>query len=174
MIQPNSLANLKKGRIDLKVPCPHCEREIAKPNLSRHILKCPKNPEFGTPCPKCGKLKHPNQQTCSTACYNSLYRSGENNPNYQTYKNYRTTCFLYHERKCCVCGWDLIVEVHHYDGNHDNDDPGNLIPLCPNHHQLWHSGKRELIRDVVEKYHAAFGTQRRGGSTFHPDYHAAG
>lgn len=171
MSHPNSLANLKRGRKDPIVSCPFCAREIKKPHLSRHILKCVQNPEFGNSCPNCGLLKHPNKQTCSTSCYNSLYRSGINNPNYspESLRNYRTTCFIHHERKCCVCGWDLIVEVHHFDGNKTNNSPNNLIPLCPNHHQLWHSNKKDLIRDVVEKYHAAFGTQRRGGSTFHPD-----
>ncbi len=158
MVHPNSLANLKRGRINPKVPCPHCEREIAQPVLVRHIKKCVKNPEFGTPCPNCGTLKHPEKQTCGTSCYNSLFRTGENNPNYLKGTGYRSLCFHYHEKKCCVCGWDLIVEVHHFDGDKTNNDPRNLIPLCPNHHQLWHSGKRELIRDVVEKYHATFGT----------------
>ena len=158
MIHPNSLANLKKGRIDPKVSCPHCEREIAKPNLNRHAKKCVKNPEFATPCPKCGVLKHPDKQTCSTSCYNSLYRSGLDNPNHKRGNNYKTICFHHHKYECCVCSWDLIVEVHHFDENHNNNSPRNLIPLCPNHHQLWHSGKRELIRDVVEKYHATFGT----------------
>jgi hypothetical protein len=170
MIHPNSLANLQKGRRnDPIVQCPFCNKLFKKPHLHQHTPKCVQNPQFGTPCPKCGTLKHPSKQTCSTGCYNSLYRTGKNNPNYQTYKNYRTTCFIHHEKKCCVCGWDLIVEAHHFDGNHNNNDPGNLIPLCPNHHQLWHSGKRELIRDVVEKYHTAFGKRGRGGSTFHPD-----
>lgn len=167
MVHQNSLNNLQKGRRDPRVPCPYCERDITKPNLSRHVLKCSKNPEFGTPCPKCGVLKHPSKQTCSTSCYNSLFRRGENNPNYQTFKNYRTTCFIHHEKKCCVCGWDLIVEVHHFDGNRDNNDPSNLIPMCPNHHQLWHSGKRELIRDVVEEYHNSFSYTINDGSTPH-------
>lgn len=158
MIHQNSLNNLQKGRRnDEIVQCLYCSKSVTKPNLLRHSSKCVQNPEFGQPCPKCGILKHPSKQTCSTACYNSLYRSGKNNPNYQIYKNYRTTCFIHHKRECCVCGWNLIVEVHHFDGNHNNNNPQNLIPLCPNHHQLWHSNKRELIRGVVEKYHATFG-----------------
>ena len=154
MTHPNSLANLKRGRKDLKVPCPHCFNEITKPNLSRHVSKCISNPIFGSPCPKCGVLKHPSKQTCSTSCYNSLYRSGVNNPNYspESIKNYRTTCFIHHERKCCICEWDLIVEVHHYDGDRTNSSPENLIPMCPNHHQVWHSKYRSSIEEQVLDY----------------------
>lgn len=152
MVHPNSLANLLRGRNDPFVQCPHCDRTLRKPHLKRHAEKCVKNPEFGTPCPKCGTLKHPEKQTCSTSCYNSSFRSGLNNPNHQRGNNYRTICFHYHEKKCCVCGFDLIVEVHHLDGNRQNNDPLNLVPLCPNHHQVWHSNHRLLIEEEVLSY----------------------
>lgn len=161
MIHPNSLANLKRGRNDSRVSCPHCEKEVSKPYLPRHISTCVKNPDFGTPCPKCGTIKDPRKQTCSTSCYNSLFRTGIHNPNHKQNGSYRTICFHHHKQQCCVCGWDLIVEVHHYDGDHKNNDPENLIPLCPNHHQLWHSSKRELIAEVVENYRDSF-IQTRG------------
>lgn len=45
------------------------------------------------------------------------------------------------EYKCEVCGntgeWQgksLKLEVHHVDGNHNNNDPSNLVFLCPNCH----------------------------------------
>lgn len=152
MVHPNSLANLKRGRKDPIIQCPHCDRSLKKPHLKRHIEKCVKNPDFGTPCPKCGTLKHPKQETCSTACYNSLFRSGVNNPNHKNGNNYRTICFNHHEKSCCVCGFDLIVEVHHMDENNKNNDPKNLIPLCPNHHKVWHSRYRHLIEEQVLEY----------------------
>ena len=148
-----------KRRKDKTVACKYCNLDFRVGNIHRHESKCSNNPQFGTPCPKCGILKHPNNITCSTACYNSLFRSKENNPNFKTgKKNYRTTCFMHHKKECCVCGWDLIVEVHHFDGNKENNSPKNLIPLCPNHHAIWHSKHRDIIRDVVERYHAKFGT----------------
>ena len=153
MIHPNSLSNLQKGkRNDPIVQCPHCSKLVKKPNLSRHSSRCIQNPQFGTPCPKCSTLKHPQKQTCSTGCYNSLFRSGLNNPNHQKGNNYRTICFHYHEKKCCVCEFDLIVEVHHLDENKHNNDPFNLVPLCPNHHQVWHSKQKHLIEKQVLEY----------------------
>ena len=35
--------------------------------------------------------------------------------------------------RCAVCGADG-PQVHHIDEDHSNNDPANLLPLCPNHH----------------------------------------
>jgi 5-methylcytosine-specific restriction endonuclease McrA len=70
----------------------------------------------------------------------------------EKYKNYRTICFKNHKKICVVCGEDKIVTVHHMDEDHQNNDPKNLVPLCPTHHHYWHSKYRELIRTKVEEY----------------------
>lgn len=46
----------------------------------------------------------------------------------------------------------FIVAVHHYDENHSNNDPKNLVPLCPTHHQYLHSRYAGLIKDKVNDY----------------------
>lgn len=88
---------------------------------------------------------------CSKTCSNSvggaanaarLEANGE-------FKSYTVICFKHHKRCCILCGFDKIVEVHHYDYNHHNNVPENLVPLCPNHHQMVHSKYRsEIISDV--------------------------
>ena len=80
-----------------------------------------------------------------------MFRSGLNNPNTKD-TSYRVICFTYHEKKCVVCGEDKIVAVHHFDENHENNDPMNLIPLCPTHHGYWHSKWRHLIESAVNEY----------------------
>jgi hypothetical protein len=35
--------------------------------------------------------------------------------------------------RCAICGTDK-PQLHHIDGNHDNNDELNLMPLCPNCH----------------------------------------
>lgn len=152
----NSLKNLLRGRTDLIVCCVFCKKEIKKPFIKKHVEACPKNPSFGTPCPNCNCLKHPNKKTCSTSCYNSLYRKGRLNPNYQG-NNYRTVCFSYHKKECCICGFNLIVDVHHLNGNNQDNRPSNLIPLCPNHHRVWHSRHCHLIKQKVLDYASCFG-----------------
>lgn len=109
-------------------------------------------------CPVCEsefqtQKDHPREKTtCSYSCSNTYFRSGLDNPNYKTGNNYRTICFNHHEKKCVVCGEDKIVEVHHLDENHNNNEPENLIPLCPTHHKYWHSRHKHLIEDAVFEY----------------------
>jgi len=44
---------------------------------------------------------------------------------------------------CVVCGFEWS-DIHHVDGNHQNNAPSNLIPLCPNHHRMLHRGLLRL------------------------------
>ena len=65
---------------------------------------------------------------------------------------YKRICFENHQHKCCVCGEEKIVEVHHYDFNHTNNEPSNLVPLCPTHHQYIHSRYKDEIQHIVDEY----------------------
>jgi hypothetical protein len=114
-------------------------------------------------CPVCGgefehKEDYPRQKvTCSYSCSNTYFRSGINNPNHgkniiTSKSSYRTLCFHYHEKKCIICGEDKIVTVHHYDENHFNNEPSNLVPLCPTHHHYVHSKYKDVIIDKIDKY----------------------
>jgi len=114
-------------------------------------------------CPICGKsfetkLGHRKEKTvCSRGCSNTYFRSGEDHPNYKEeisdgYYGYRRACFEYHDKRCVVCGEDKIVAVHHMDENNKNNDPKNLVPLCPTHHGYWHSRYRHLIEEQVFGY----------------------
>ena len=89
--------------------------------------------------------------TCSHGCANKLFRTGENHGNWKQ-DRYQTTCFAYHKKKCVCCEEDKIVEVHHLDHDKKNNDPSNLIPLCPTHHQYWHSRYKNLIEDMILNY----------------------
>lgn len=40
------------------------------------------------------------------------------------------------------------IDVHHIDGNHNNNDIKNLIPLTRNEHSLIHANQNEITRDV--------------------------
>lgn len=115
-------------------------------------------------CPVCNKefktSSNKESITCSYSCSNTHFRSGANNPNYKEDKNnYRAICFKYHKKECIVCKENLIVAVHHFDENHENNNIDNLIPLCPTHHTYMHSKHKHLITDVVEKYIKDFNTK---------------
>lgn len=100
------------------------------------------------------------QQTCSCSCSNKLFRRGSNHGNWKSYEDksrkadfYRRLCFERHGKKCIVCEERLAVDVHHLDGNHQNNQIGNLIPLCANHHRYMHMKEgKELINDQIEAF----------------------
>jgi len=138
----NSL--IKQYNIDIS----HFDRGASKKTLYPKIIK---------KCPVCDKdfetqEGHPKQKrTCSYGCANSHFRTKEGNGQYALgvyAKNtgtsclngygtvYRALCFNKYDYKCALCDWTKVVEVHHLDENHYNNDIRNLIPLCPNHHKL--------------------------------------
>ena len=70
--------------------------------------------------------------------------------------SYVIICFRNHPHKCCICGEEKIVAVHHYDGNHNNNEVDNLIPLCPTHHCYIHSKYKDEIQDKFDEYRKKF------------------
>ena len=149
------IADLKRGRAKFcSLKCSskhHAEKRKPKPNVE---------------CAHCGKefYKNPSRQRasksglffCSRSCKNSAQRIGgikEIMPShFGTSKNYRNICFAHHKKECVVCGEDKIVAVHHYDEDHHNNDPSNLVPLCPTHHQYVHSGFKDLVIEKIDDY----------------------
>ena len=39
---------------------------------------------------------------------------------------------------CKFCGTSKSIQVHHIDGNHDNNTPSNRVRLCQRCHSLVH------------------------------------
>lgn len=37
--------------------------------------------------------------------------------------------------ECCICGYNLCIDLHHIDGNRKNNNINNIASLCPNHHR---------------------------------------
>jgi hypothetical protein len=136
------------------VHCRYCCEEIGISNIKKHENRCYLNPINTIYCKVCSEpIKHYNKSkgTCSRSCSNVYFRSGRNNGNWND-DQYRSTCWEHHEKKCVVCGEDKIVAVHHYDENHSNNDPVNLIPMCPTHHQYMHSRYKIDIQNIVDEY----------------------
>lgn len=54
-------------------------------------------------------------------------------------KAYQEKAWKHYGRKCVICGrTDGQIDVHHKDGNHDNNRLSNLVVLCPKHHREFH------------------------------------
>jgi hypothetical protein len=111
-------------------------------------------------CPVCLKIFVTQQgrvgekTTCSHSCSNKFF--SDRRWKDEDLTDYTVLCFRHHEKKCVYCGETLIVAVHHYDENPNNNSPENLIPLCPTHHQYWHSKYKHIVENVVVKYRENF------------------
>lgn len=100
------------------------------------------------------------KDTCSRKCANTFFLTGKNNgmakKRLQRLENgganYYEICWMNHQRKCVICGEVRIVDAHHYNGDHNDNRPQNFVPLCPTHHQYWHSKYRVLIEEKVNEY----------------------
>lgn len=138
--------------------CIYCDKCIGSPNIKRHQKYCHLNPKNIKWCPVCEEpiKSWRDNITCSYSCANTFFRSGPNNPGWKidgsTHDCYQSTCFYYHGKKCVVCEERLIICAHHLDGNKENNVKENLVPLCPTHHQYWHSRYRYLIENKVKNH----------------------
>lgn len=162
-------SNLKIARqkaMSTKLKCQHCNKLFIKANIKKHIKSCKDNPTNHRICPVCNKYLKFSGTTCSHSCANTFFRSGDNHPNAKV--SYKRNCFNNHEKKCIICGESLIVAVHHLDGDHSNNEPANLIPLCPTHHIYWHSKHKHLIEEKVLQYITKWSEQGDSNSRF-PD-----
>jgi hypothetical protein len=135
-----------------RIQCQFCSKLITEGAIPRHQKSCYLNPLNLKLCDVCNApCRNKERQTCSYACSNKKFRTGENHGNWKQ-EAYRSTCFAYHKKQCVVCDESNIVQVHHMDENKNNNAPANLIPLCPTHHQYWHSRYRQLIQATVNEY----------------------
>lgn len=150
-LKNSSLINKNKQAEDdmrhVKIKCEKCDREIGSNNWSRHSKTC----KGKKTCPVCSNQFIGGGTTCSYSCSNKYFRTGENNGNWKQ-DSYQSTCFEYHKKKCVVCGEDKIVSVHHLNENHNDNRPENLIPLCPTHHQYYHSRYKDEVYPTIVEY----------------------
>jgi hypothetical protein len=108
-------------------------------------------------CARCGKefvvivltaSKSPSlRRYCSKVCGRAKAAESKKPVNYKTIARR-----AYGHLKCCVCGFDKIIDIHHADHNHNNNELDNLVPLCPNHHRMYHSRYVEEVKPFVNKF----------------------
>ena len=142
----------------VSVNCQYCSKSIRQCSIRRHEAACYLHPNNCTECKVCNapiKDYTHSKGTCSRSCANTFFRSGSDNGNWKA-ESYRSLCFVDHAKECVVCGENKIVAVHHYDGNHENNEISNLIPLCPTHHTYMHSKYKMEIQHIVEEYLSKF------------------
>ena len=150
----------------------HCKHNIGRIESYKNIKVAKKNffahklgefKSFEVICTRCNstfvvaerEFQHPVKQKyfCSRKCANSTGGKAKAKK-YHTddVAHYVTVAWRHHEKKCIVCKEEKIVAVHHYNEDHDDNNPKNLVPLCPTHHQYIHSKFKIEIIDIVDSY----------------------
>jgi len=84
---------------------------------------------------------------CSRGCANNRQTWWNDNATH-----YKTIALQHHAHECIVCGFDKIVAIHHIDENKQNNNFTNLIPLCPNHHEMVHSKWKNEVIPYITKW----------------------
>ncbi len=119
---------------DFKVVCFNCEKEVIVTEREKQF-----------------PLKE--RYFCDRRCANSQGgKVNANNIEKSGEMGYRSVAQRNHPKECIVCGFDKVLEVHHVDENHSNNDFNNLVWLCPNHHQMFHSKYKSEIEPYVQNY----------------------
>lgn len=104
-------------------------------------------------CKRCKRKIPLHAKGLCQGCYNFVFHLDKSKElNYR--KDHDISAELYKEitKKCVICEFNKIVELHHLDGNKKNNARENLIGLCPNHHKMVHNFKfRKEIRELLEQ-----------------------
>src|SRR3989344_3214951 len=91
-------------------------------------------------CKKCGREMPIHAKDVCPGCYTTIFRLQYNKDwNYKKYHNIEPELYKKITKSCLVCGFDKIVDLHHFDENRRNNNEQNLVGLCPNHHKMFHT-----------------------------------
>ena len=96
-------------------------------------------------------------KSCACSYNNEHFRTKENNPNWRggKYGNRQHAKIAYRNYvpECAICGETdkYMLEVHHIDFNHSNNELDNLIILCANHHLKLHRGGLVITDEIKSK-----------------------
>lgn len=108
-------------------------------------------------CKVCGKKsEHHAKGMCGNCAQKLFYYDNIKSYNVMKVHNIDLKTWKEVTKKCLICEFDKIVDLHHLDHNRKNNSRENLIGLCPNHHKMCHDMRfREevemLINDIINK-----------------------
>lgn len=85
---------------------------------------------------------------CNRACMRKDWLKAEKGD--QTYRNAHTTAqkineLILQKDSCELCGQQNNIDVHHIDGDYQNNDPSNLQVLCRSCHMKEHRKKGKCV-----------------------------
>jgi hypothetical protein len=136
--------------------CPNCGRDCIK-HAKGVCVTCYKKLYWKPKIQKCNRCKREmplHAKGLCSGCYNTLFHlEYTKNQNHRRYHNIDSELYKVLTKKCLVCGFDKVVDLHHLDRNKKNNSKENLIGLCPNHHKMLHTlkYKDEITNQILEK-----------------------
>ena len=105
------------------------------------------------PCIRCKNIRIIHTKGLCAPCYNFIFHLDKiKELNYL--KSFGLTLEKYKKltKKCFICEFNKIIELHHLDEDKLNNNLKNLIPLCPNHHKMIYNFEfRSEIRELLQK-----------------------
>ena len=95
-----------------------------------------------------------NRKYCNRECMKKDYLKIGDNHN-QTYSNAHTTArkineLILHKEVCELCGSDTNLDIHHIDGNWQNNNLDNLMCLCRSCHTRYERNKDKVVEEPSE------------------------
>ena len=91
-------------------------------------------------CRRCKRKLAIHAKGLCAGCYNTTFHLDKSRAyNQRIRNNIDLKTFRKTTEKCAICEFSQIVDIHHIDLNKNNNTPGNLIGLCPNHHRMIHN-----------------------------------
>ena len=105
-------------------------------------------------CKRCKRERPLHAKGLCNGCYNIVFRL-DYNKNWNYKKNHNISPELYKKitKKCTICDFDQIIDLHHIDKDKSNNSENNLVGLCPNHHKMIHhmKFKDEIFKKLEER-----------------------
>lgn len=135
--------------------CQNCN-EVSEIHAKKLCFKCYRK-QWKPPsciCKHCGRKRPHQAKGMCASCFSKVYHYDNiKNSNYRRYHNIPIELYKKVTKKCIICGFDKIVDLHHLDHNKNNKSKSNLIGLCPNHHKLLHDYRfsEEVAKELKEK-----------------------
>lgn len=107
-----------------------------------------------TECKRCKRALPMKAKGLCGGCYNTIYRlEATKARNHRKRHNISIEAYKEITKKCALCSFSKIVDLHHLDENKGNNLKENLVGLCPNHHKMFHDlrYRKEVSKQLREK-----------------------
>jgi len=137
------------------IRCPNCKEE--KEHHAKGLCyQCYRKQWKGriVKCKNCGEMKrHHAKGYCDYCAVKKLYYHIVQRAGYKKSFGLNLDNYKLLTQKCIICGFKEIVDLHHFDEDSKNNILSNLIPLCPNHHKMFH-GQRyrdKIVAQIKDK-----------------------